>query len=268
MKKEEKIAYAGAAGAYAEAAAKQLFQRGVLTAKEDFAAAYESVETGGYDCAVLPIENSYAGDVPQVIDLAFLGSLNITRVYDMEISHCLLGVVGATPEKVKTVVSHPQALWQCAGYIRSRGYAVREAENTATAAANAAQSGDDTVAVIASRSAAALYGLTVLDENISESASNTTRFAVFSKAKANEKGSSFIMFFTVKNEAGSLGRAVSVIGDYGFNLRALKSRPTKVNNWEYYFYVCGDGDIYGERGQSMLAKLNECCLSVKIAGTY
>jgi prephenate dehydratase len=78
----------------------------------------------------------------------------------------------------------------------------------------------------------------------------------------------FIMLFTVKNTAGSLGRAVSVIGEHGFNLRALKSRPTKELSWDYYFYAEGEGNLGTFEGKAMLADLNACCNTVKIIATY
>ena len=76
------------------------------------------------------------------------------------------------------------------------------------------------------------------------------------------------MMFTVKNEPGSLGKAVSAIGENGFNLRALKSRPTKDSSWCYYFYVEGEGCIDSFDGRRMLSKLEPNCLSVKIVGSF
>ena len=49
--------------------------------------------------------------------------------------------------------------------------------------------------------------------------------------------------FTVSNEAGALGKAISIIGDNEFNLKALKSRPTKELVFSYYFYAEGEGNI-------------------------
>jgi prephenate dehydratase len=74
--------------------------------------------------------------------------------------------------------------------------------------------------------------------------------------------------FTVKNAAGSLGRAISVIGEHGFNLRALKSRPTKELIWDYYFYAEGEGNVGSEQGKAMLDALKTCCNEVKVLGTY
>ena len=76
------------------------------------------------------------------------------------------------------------------------------------------------------------------------------------------------MLFTVKNAAGSLGEAISVIGQHGFNLRALKSRPTKELVWDYFFYVESEGNINSEQGKAMLKQLEECCSNFKIVGSF
>jgi prephenate dehydratase len=76
------------------------------------------------------------------------------------------------------------------------------------------------------------------------------------------------MNFTVKNEAGGLGKAISAIGDAGFNLRALKSRPSKELIWEYYFFAEGEGNINSELGQKMLDELKEHCSNVKVVGCF
>ncbi len=265
-----KVAYSGVNGAFGHIAATRIFPDARAVAYPDFLAAYDAVEAGECDCAVLPIENSYAGDVTQVVDRAFEGSLYINGIYDLEIVQNLLAVPGTSMSDIKEVVSHPQALSQCANYLREKGFKTVSATNTAIAAARVAESGRHDIAAVASLETARLYGLQVMEKHINESSSNTTRFAVFSRVENRPTGkeNQFVMFFTVKHEAGSLGRAVSVIGANGFNLRCLKSRPTKNANWEYYFYVEGEGSLYGERGQKMLSELKETCSSIKIAGAY
>ena len=134
LMKGMKIAYCGVEGAFAHIASSRIFPDGELVSFGSFKEAYKAVEAGECDCAVLPIENSYAGDVAQVMDLSFFGSLYINGVYDLEITQNLLGVKGATIGDIKTVVSHPQALDQCAEYITEKGFNRVEASNTAMAA--------------------------------------------------------------------------------------------------------------------------------------
>ncbi|MBR2953046.1 MAG: chorismate mutase [Clostridia bacterium] len=264
------VAYSGVEGAFANIAAQRIFPSARCFPYADFKTAYRAVEKGECDCVVLPIENSFNGDVGNVLDLAFFGSLYINGVYEAEVVQNLLGVKGASLSDVRKVISHPQALGQCATYIEKHNFETENAVNTAIAAKSVAEMNDKSIAAIGSVKAAEQFGLQVLSEKINDSGANTTRFAVFSRSNRNPTplDERFIMLFTVKNTAGSLGEAISVIGQHGFNLKALKSRPTKELVWDYFFYVEGEGNINSEQGKAMLTQLKECCSNLKIVGSY
>ena len=267
-----RVAYSGTEGAFAHIAATKLYPSAEKVAFGDFASAYRAVESGEYDICVLPVENSYNGEVGQVTDLMFSGSLYVNGMFDLPVTQDLLAIDGAKIEDIKEVVSHPQAFGQCADYIKKHGFAIHEFANTALAAKYVKDLGDKSVAAIASREAADIFGLSVLDHDINESKSNSTRFAIFSrvanKKVGKETGIHSILLFTVRNEAGALARAVDVIGKYGFNMRTLRSRPMKELLWEYYFYVELEGNIQTEAGTSLLEELGEFCDRLKFAGTY
>ena len=265
-----RVAYSGVEGAFANIVAEKIFPDAVAVAHSDFKAAYKAVENGECDVAVLPIENSFNGDVGKVLDLAFFGSLYVNGVYEAEIVQNLLAVKGTTLDEIKTVISHPQALGQCAAYIEKHGFETVEAVNTAVAAKEVAASGRHDIAAIGSAEAAEKFGLKKLAAHINESSTNSTRFAVFSRAQKLPASvdKRFIMLFTVNNVAGSLGRAISVIGEHGFNLRALKSRPTKELVWDYYFYAEGEGNIGGAEGQKMLEELQDYCSNLKVIASF
>lgn len=265
-----RVAYSGVKGAFANIVAARIFPDANCIGYKDFKAAYNAVVNGECDCALLPIENSFNGDVGKVMDLSFFGSLFVNGVYEADIVQNLLGVKGAKLSDIKRVISHPQALGQCAAYIEKNGFETIEAVNTAVAAKQVAESGDVHTAAIGSEEAAEQFGLIKLEAHINESNQNTTRFAVFSRSEKlhSVNDNHFIMLFTVNNTAGSLGRAVSAIGEYGFNLRALKSRPTKELVWDYYFYAEGEGNINGEQGKKMLSELSKHCSNLKILGSF
>ncbi|MBE5816807.1 MAG: bifunctional chorismate mutase/prephenate dehydratase [Clostridiales bacterium] len=264
-----RVAYSGVEGAFANIVTKRVFPDAKAVACSDFAAAYNAVVNGDCDCALLPIENSYNGDVGNVMDLAFFGSLYVTGVYEAEIVQNLLAVKGASVGDIKTVISHPQALGQCATYIEKHGFEAVEAVNTAVAAKEVARMGRVDIAAIGSEEAAEQFGLVKLESHINQSSQNTTRFAVFSRTpRMSNENKHFIMLFTVNNTAGSLGKAVSIIGEYGINLRALKSRPTKELVWDYYFYAEGEGNINSARAKEMIEKLENYCNYLKILGSY
>lgn len=265
-----KVAYSGVEGAFANIAAHKIFPDAKCVPYSDFKSAYKAVEKGECDCVLLPVENSHNGDVGNVLDLAFFGSLYINGVYEADVIQNLLAVKGTTIDEVKTVISHPQALGQSASFIEEHGFTTEEAVNTAVAAKMVAESGRKDLAAIGSAEAAEKFGLKVLAAHINESNTNTTRFAVFSRSSRTPAPTDdrFIMLFTVKNAAGSLGKAISVIGQHGFNLRALKSRPTKELVWDYFFYVEGEGNINSWQGKAMLEQLEVCCAHLKVVGTF
>ena len=264
-----KVAYSGVEGAFAHIAAGRIFPESSRISCRNFKTAYDAVVSGDCDVAVLPVENSYAGEVGQTIDLIFSGNLFINGIYELEIHQNLLGVPGATVEDIQKVTSHPQALAQCHDYIKGRGFTSEEASNTAVAAKYVAESGDKTLGAIASVETAEIYGLKVLEANINKSGENTTRFAVLSKVQATAPSlSSSVLMFTVKHEAGSLANAISIIGKYGYNMTALRSRPLKKHSWQYYFYIEIDGRTDTENGAKMLEELGQVCDRLKVAGTF
>lgn len=266
----QRIAYAGVPGAFACVAARKIFPDGTLCPYPDFRLAYTAVETGECDAAVLPLENSFAGDVAQVMDLAYFGSLYIGGVWEMRVSQCLAGVPGASADTVTTVISHPQALSQCAPFLAGRGYVLKEETNTAVAASRVAERCDPTVAAVCSPEAAALYGLTVLAANINENASNTTRFAVMTRVphRAYKSDACFILTFTVRNEAGALAKAIATIGAHGFNMRSIRSRPTKKLMWSNFFFLEAEGNLASEEGKRMLEELPLYVSGLKVLGSF
>ncbi|MBQ9068721.1 MAG: chorismate mutase [Eggerthellaceae bacterium] len=268
----QRVAYSGVEGAFAHIAAKRIFPDGATLAYPTFEDAYESVVAGECDLAVLPVENSRAGEVAQVLDLLLAGPLFVNGMYSLAVVQNLLGVPGSTLEGVRTVVSHQQALSQCRAYIRAHGFDTITAANTAVAARQIAQAGDASVAAIASEQTAVLYGLDVLDHDINEDKSNITRFAVLSRvestvAQKNDAGA-FILMFTVRDEAGGLAKAGNVVSAYGFNMKVLRSRPVPDLPWHYYFYVEAQGSDLSEDGQKMIAALKGACPMVKVVGRY
>ena len=264
-----KVAYSGVEGAFAHIAAGKIFPNSNRVSYSDFKAAYNSAVSGESDVVVLPIENSYAGEVGQTLDLIYSGTLFINGIYELEIHQNLLGVQDATVGDIKRVVSHPQALSQCHDYIEMRKFETEQAGNTALAAKAVALGNDKSLGAIASLETAKLYGLKVIEANINKSGENTTRFAVLSKVRASSPAlSNTVLMLTVKHEAGSLANAISIIGKHGYNMTALRSRPMKKHSWQYYFYIEIDGTVDTDNGAKMIEELNRVCDKLKVAGTF
>lgn len=269
-----KVAYCGVEGAFGYIATKNTFSNSQLISCGDFTKAYKGVENGDYDCAVLPIENSYAGDVGVVMDLMFSGSLYVNKMIEIPVEHCLIGVKGTKISDVKTVVSHSQALMQCEDFISQNNFSTQIYSNTALAGKYVLELNDKSVVAIASKETAEILGLEVIRNNINDSRNNTTRFAVFSRvqnlpSKDIKNGNEhFILNFTTKNEAGSLAQALNIIGAHDFNMKSLRSRPMKDLIWNYYFFVEIEGNVSSVDGQNMLKELSAICEKLKLVGAY
>ncbi len=272
MMDRKRIAYSGIEGAFAHTVAGKVFPDEQAVSFKSFRETYDAVVNGDCDHAVLPIDNSYSGEVTDVMDLLFEGDLYINALYSLPVTQNLLGTQNSTKESIKKVVSHPKALEQCDEYIRKNGYEVIPSSNTARAAREVARLNDDSIAAIAAIETAGIYGLKVLDEQINESGDNTTRFVILSKEKGciglYEKEKSFILIFTVPDNAGALIGPLQIIARYEYNMKVLHSRPLKGHNWQYYFYVEIEGDHETGKGESMKRELTEICPCIKVLGPH
>ena len=266
-----RVGYSGLPGAYAYITARKLYPSAQLIAFPDFESAYKACVDGVVESVALPMENSYAGDVGNVLDLAYTGELFINVMAEYKIEHYLLGVKGAQTADIQKVISHPQALSQCGDFIRIHKLATEPSWNTAAGAKAVADRGDKTLAAIASKENAELYGLDILEKGINTSPVNTTRFAIFSriqnKLPENERNH-FFLIFTVRNECGALANVLNLIGAQGFNMSNLRSRPIKGAMWGHSFFAELDGDAESPEGKDLITQMKAICDRLIIAGNY
>ena len=268
------VAYSGIKGAYSHIASEMLFPSSSKRSFSSFRNAFESVEKGETDCAVLPLENSVAGEVGQVMDLIFSGSLFINEIAEIPVIHCLCSLNNAEKKDIKTIVSHPQALEQCSEYIEKNNFSVISFSDTASAAEYVKNLGDISLASLSSKTAAELNGLKIIEEEVNDSPNNITRFASFSREKvlpspdSRNRDENFILVFTAENQAGSLAGALNIIGAHGYNMRTLRSRPMKSLQWNYYFYIEAEGNINTQNGRDMMNELSAICEHLRLAGCY
>lgn len=268
-----KVAYSGIEGAFAHIASMRMYPNATYKSYRDFSEAYKACEKGECDVCVLPLENSFAGEVGSVMDEVFSGSLYINRAIELEVVHNLLVKKGTKIEEIKRVISHPQALSQCQDYIKKHQFDEIEAVNTAIAAKLVSESSDNDIAAIASSDTASLYNLEILETRINTKNNNTTRFGAFSRVlnttnSIKKMDECSVLMFTVKNEAGALAKTLNIIGSYGFNMKSLRSRLMKELIWNYYFLVEIEGSINSQDGKDMLRALQVFCDKLKVVGTY
>lgn len=263
------VACQGVKGANSGAAAVKFFPISDITYFKNFEGVFSAVESGLCEYGVLPIENSTAGSVLEVYDLMKKYDFHIVRSLRLKIEHCLAGVAGATVDSVKTVVSHPQALRQCAEYLKKQGYNSEESENTAVAAKKVAQSNDKTIAVLCSPDCAALYGLQIIERAVQDNPNNFTRFICIAKDLEVIKGSDKIsVMTTLSHEPGSLNRLLMKFSALGLNLTKIESRPIAGTDFEFTFYFDFDGDVSDSKVLSLIAELENSSDRFVLLGTY
>jgi prephenate dehydratase len=269
---QARVAFQGERGAYGEMAAIQYFSEPALLPLKSFRDVFDAAERGVADYAVLPVENTIEGSVNEIYDLLLQTKLSVVGEIYQRVRHCLVANKGARKNAIKSAHSHPQALAQCRGYLNRHGIESVPAYDTAGAAKMVKENGRLDLAAIASRRAAELYGMAILDEGIEDKKNNYTRFLVLSprKRKAESRGRNYktSIIFSVKHVPGSL---FGIIGEFAvrkINLTKIESRPTKETPWEYNFYVDFEGHADDKVVKEALKEIRHKTLYIKVLGSY
>lgn len=266
-----KIVYQGVEGAYAHEAALQYFGEGADAYHvSSWREAMEEVKCKRADYAVLPIENSTAGSVTQVYDLLMEYDNYIVGELLLKVEHALIGLSKAELSDIKKVYSHPQALMQSEGYLyQHKDWQQISVSNTAVSAKKVLEDKDVTQAAIASKRAAKIYGLKILEEDIQDNDLNTTRFVVVGREKVYAKGADKIsIVFEISHESGSLYELLSHFIYNNLNMTKIESRPIEGRNWEYRFFLDFTGNLKDAAVKNALRGIDEEAISFKILGNY
>ena len=264
---QDVVAYGGARGAFSHIAAMKCFPQCELRNYPTFEEVFQAVVNADAAYGVIPFENSYTGEVGDMLDMLLEYDVSIQYMYDLKICQNLLGVPGASLEDIRQVYSHPQALAQSSLFLQGRGLDLIPYGNTALAAQYVAETKDPSKAAIASIETAELYGLNVLVRDINTSSQNATRFVIIAKTP-KESGNRFSLLFTVRHETGALMQVMQLMAKYGMNLESIKSRSLHDQPWAYYFYCEIVGDIHSAEAAHLLEEMKQECAMVKVVGIY
>ena len=263
------VAFQGEPGAYSEEAIRLHFGPDVETVPcRAFEHIFEAVDSGAADFGAVPVENSSAGSINKAYDLLLDHDLKVHGEILLRIRHCLLTTPG-NAANIREVRSHFQALAQCEEYLNRAGYTAVPWYDTAGSAKDLAAEPADGVAVIASKLAAATYGLEIVEEGIEDLRQNYTRFFVVGKGEAPRvDGCKTSLVFAVPNTPGSLYNSLGEFAERGVNLTKLESRPRRNRPWQYVFYVDFDGHWQDEAPAQALLGLLSRAAFVKLLGSY
>lgn len=264
------IGVLGPEGTYSQSAALKHFGHDVdIAYSATIDDVFRLVETGNADYGVVPVENSTEGGVSLTLHRFIDTSLNVCAEVSLPIHHCLLGSatdIGA----IKQVLAHSQALAQCRRW-RDANLSGVETLAVASNAEAARQAADDPhTAAIAGETNAEHYGLNILANNIEDEAGNTTRFLVIAKdhvpaPSGNDKTS---VVFSVKHQPGALHHALKPLARHAIDMSRLESRPSRLGNWDYVFFVDLLGHAEDTGVATALAEMEKETAFLKRLGSY
>jgi len=270
------VAYQGVDHAYSHLAAQKhlagLGQQARYEGHVSFADAIAALVTGHCDLALLPIENTTAGSINQVYDLLQDSDVHVVGEETWRVDHCLAAVSDVPPSCLTRVLSHPQGLEQCAGFLRTLPGAVPVTVfDTAEAMRAVAEQGDPTWAGIGSPEAAEAHGLIVLRRGLADRAENWTRFLLLSRTPVRvpvRVPSKTSLVLVTSHEEGALLRCLEILSRSGHSLTKLESRPRPGSPFEYLFFIDFEGNVSEPRTRDVVAELAEATLGLKVLGSY
>lgn len=270
-RKHCRVVYQGVEGAYAHEATLQYFGKDanafhVPTWRD----CMEAIKEGVADYAVLPIENSSAGEVNDIYDLLEEYDNYIVGEQILKINHALLGLPGTSLDEIRRVYSHPQALMQCSVYLDKHSDWQRiSLSNTAMAARKVAEDKDRSQVAIGSPAAAGYHGLEVLEIPINHNRFNSTRFIIVTNRKMYEADAKKVSIcFELPHTSGSLYNILSHIIYNDLNMCKIESRPIPERNWEYHFFVDFEGNLDDSAVKNAIRGIMEEAVNFKILGNY
>ncbi len=270
--KKLRVGCYGAKGSYTYDAMERQF--GQREREESYFSLFEdvtkAVAEGTIDYGVVPIENSSTGGITEVYDLIRKYGCAVVGEQLVKIEHHLLALPGVSQEEIDTVYSHPQGFAQCRPFLNEhREWKLKPYFSTSRSAERVAQDGLRNQAAVASRTAARLYGLSVIAENIYFNASNYTRFFIIApKMEIKADSDKITLVISVPHEPGALYHVLGYFFYGGMNMTHLESRPMEEKPFEYFFHIDVMGRLEDPANAQTLRGLRSMCTYFKVLGNY
>jgi prephenate dehydratase len=273
-----RAAFQGDPGAFSHKAAMDLLgPEVVVEPRQRFEDVFTALRDGAADAAVIPIENTLHGSVHENYDHLLQFDFRIVAETNVRIVHNLIAVPGVRFKDVKRVFSHPVALNQCLDFFKANPQIQREPfYDTAGSVKMVMSEGLQDAAAIASAVSADIYGAKILKRSIEDDRQNFTRFFLLRRPdqpplvlnEQGKKGWKTSLVFTIRNQPGSLFKALSAFALRELSMIKIESRPLRGKPWEYLFYVDFLGNTQDERVQRALSHLQELADLLRVLGCY
>ena len=266
-----KVAFLGPEGTFTQAALIKHFGSSVralpLNAIDEV---FREVEGGIADYGVVPIENSTEGTVNYTLDMFLTSGLKICGEVELRIHHSLMSRVTDT-KQIQRICAHPQALAQCRGWLDEQLPDVERVAVSSNAEGARRARDERGTAAIASRTAAEIYGLTLLASEIEDRPDNTTRFLVLGRKLLGRSGvdrTTLLLSASGTDDAGALFRLLEPLAEHRINMTRIESRPSRKRTWDYVFFIDIEGHVSDEPVAKALADLEARASLFKVLGSY
>ncbi len=269
LEKPLAVSFLGPEGTFSHLASIARFGRSAdFRPVESITEVFSAVERNLADYGVVPVENSWAGVVPETLDTFMNSNLRVVSEIYQPIAHNLLTKCESL-EQIKRLYSHFQPVAQCRQWLKNHLSHVQQIEASSTSKAAEMAAADPESAAIATNLAAERNGMPILCEHIEDNTTNRTRFLVlgYNEPEPTGKDKTSILF-SVQNKSGELVHALSAFEKYNVNMTMIESRPTKVEAWQYAFYVDVQGHIRDYGVERAVSLLKEHSLFVRVLGSY
>jgi chorismate mutase/prephenate dehydratase len=266
-----KVAFLGPEGTFSQAAVLKHFGSSVralpLAAIDEV---FHEVEGGVADFGVVPIENSTEGTVNHTLDMFLNSGLKICGEVELRIHHSLMGRMTGVSD-IRRICAHPQALAQCRAWLDGQLPDVERVAVSSNAEGARRARDERGTAAIASRTAAEIYGLTLLANEIEDRPDNTTRFLVVGRKLFSASGcdrTTLLVSASDTDDAGALFRLLEPLAEHRVNMTRIESRPSHKRKWDYVFFIDIEGHVSDPPVAKALAALEERASLYKILGSY
>lgn len=269
LEKPLNIGYLGPEGTFTEEATIKHFggsanRTPVRTIDEIF----HAVESGKYDFGVVPIENSTEGAVNQTLD-CFPGS-NVFICGETELKiHQNLMSHETDLKAIKTLYAHPQSLAQCRSWIDEHLPHAEQIATNSNAGAVERATKEAQSAALGGKQAAEVYNIPILEQNIEDNLTNSTRFLIIGNKRIPASGHDKTTILVSANDRpGLLLHLIAPLSKYNITMTRIESRPSKNSNWSYVFFIDVLGH-YEEHGLKLaLKEIEDVASFFKVLGSY
>lgn len=267
-----KIAFQGALGAYSHQACIEAYPKADVLPCNSFEGAIAAVTDGTVDLAMLPVENSTYGRVPDIHSLLPKSGLQIIGEHFVRVHIALMGLKGTKIKDVTTAISHPVLLGQCRDFLSYHEITPQQGRDTAGSAEDVAAQTDRSIGSLAAPLAADIYGLDILADEIEDQKNNTTRFLVISREPTRPEPATdqikTTFVFRVRNIPAALYKAMGGFATNGVNMVKLESYMLDGSFTATQFYA----DVIGHPDEPELKRALEelayFTTHVEILGVY